>query len=169
MQNRHGHLVCMLSLVIAAALALLVSTPAFAVKDATPTPEYTSWEDLSGATVGMVTGATFESTLREKCPGVGEVAYFSSTSDLIVALQGHKIDAMINSMAVGTLAANRYGDLALFPEALGEYEIGIAFPKGSGLMPEFSAIAERLREDGTFDELWDKWTAGDEGDKTVPD
>lgn len=95
--------------------------------------------------------------------------YFSSTSDLIVALQGHKIDAMINSMAVGTLASNRYDDLALFPEALGEYEIGIAFPKGSALTPEFSAIVERLREDGTSDELWDKWTAGDEGDKTDPD
>lgn len=52
-------------------IAMLVSAPALAAQDAAPTPEYTSWDDLSGATVGMVTGATFESALREKCPEVG--------------------------------------------------------------------------------------------------
>ena len=71
-------------------------------------------------------------------------------------------------MAVGTLVQNRYSDLCLFPEVLGKYEIGIAFPKGSDLMPRFAQIMDRLRSDGTSDKLWDKWTAGDNGDKTVP-
>ena len=57
--------------------------------------------------------ATFESALREKCPNVGDVVYYSSTSDLIAALQAKKIDAFINSMAVGTLVQNRYSDLCL--------------------------------------------------------
>ena len=71
-------------------------------------------------------------------------------------------------MAVGTLVQNRYSDLCLFPEVLGKYEIGIAFPKGSDLMSRFDQIINRLRSDGTSDRLWDKWTAGDNGDKTVP-
>ena len=60
-------------------------------------PEYSTWDDLSGKTVGMVTGATFETVLREKCPGLGDVVYYSSTSDLIAALQADKIDAFVNS------------------------------------------------------------------------
>ena len=72
-------------------------------------------------------------------------------------------------MAVGSLAANRYDDLALFPEALDEFEIGIAFSKGSDLTSRFTEITTRLREDGTADELWDKWTAGDGADKSVPE
>jgi polar amino acid transport system substrate-binding protein len=84
-------------------------------------------------------------------------------------LQGHKIDALINSDAVSTLAVNRFADLAHFPEKLGDYEIGIAFPKGSDLASQFSEIIDRLRSDGTTDDLWAKWTAGDDGDKTVPD
>lgn len=39
----------------------------------------------------MVTGATFETALREKCPDIGDVVYYSSTSDLIAALQAYKI------------------------------------------------------------------------------
>ena len=35
-------------------------------------------------------------------------------------------------------------------------------------MSRFDQIINRLRSDGTSDRLWDKWTAGDNGDKTVP-
>lgn len=77
MQRGLRHLACALLLVAAAMIALHISVPAFAAQDASPAPEYASWDDLAGATVGMVTGATFESALREKCPGVGDVVYYS--------------------------------------------------------------------------------------------
>ena len=35
-------------------------------------------------------------------------------------------------------------------------------------MSRFDQIINRLRSDGTSDKLWDKWTAGDNDDKTVP-
>lgn len=148
--------------VVVALMMTLVPTRTFATEDTSSTPEYTTWDDLAGKTVGMVIGATFESVLREKCPSVGEVVYYSSTSDLIAALQAGKIDAMVNSMAVGSLAATRHSDLALFPEILDEYKMGIAFPKGSDLASQFGAITDRLSEDGTADKLWDKWVTGDD-------
>ena len=169
MLRRHRYHILTLLLVAASLLVTLVPARAFASDDGTRTSEYATWDDLSGKKVGMVTGASFESKLREKCPGVGDVSYYSTTSDLITALQGHKIDALINSDAVSTLAVNRFADLAHFPEKLGDYEIGIAFPKGSDLASQFSEIIDRLRSDGTTDDLWAKWTAGDDGDKTVPD
>ena len=174
--RRRRHVVLVLLVIAVSLLAALIPTRAHAqvsgggssTSSSKSTPEYTKWDDLSGKTVGMVTGATFESALREKCPNVGDVVYYSSTSDLIAALRAKKVDAFINSMAVGTLASNRYSDLALFPEVLGKYEIGVAFPNGSNLAPQFAQIMDRLRSDGTSDKLWDKWTAGDNGNKTVP-
>ncbi|MDO4797659.1 MAG: ABC transporter substrate-binding protein/permease [Coriobacteriales bacterium] len=171
--GRRRHVALALLIIAVSLLATLVPARAYAPDSdgdsSANTPEYTTWNDLSGKTVGMVTGATFETALREKCPDVGDVVYYSTTSDLIAALQAHKVDAFINSMAVGTLVQNRYSDLALFPEVLGEYEIGIAFPKGSNLTSQFGQIIDRLRDDGTSNKLWDKWTAGDDGDKTVPE
>ena len=157
-----------LLILAASALPALSPTRALASEAKSNTPEYTSWDDLAGAKVGMVTGATFDGILREKCPDVRQILYFSSTSDMIAALRAGKIDAFINSNAVGTLLSGRFGDLALFPEVLDDYEIGIALPKGSDLTSELSAITERMRDDGMADELWAKWTAGDDGDKTVP-
>ncbi len=158
--RRHRYLTLVVLLVAVSLLATLIPTRAYArdtdSNSDLPTPEYSTWNDLSGKTVGMVTGATFETVLREKCPSLGEVVYYSSTSDLIAALQANKIDAFVNSTAVGTLAVNRYSDLALFPEILGAYDIGIAFGKGSDLTSKFSKIADRLCEDGTADKLWDK-------------
>lgn len=154
---------------VASMSATLIPMRVFASETGPGMPEYTSWDELAGATVGMVTGATFEGKLREKCPDAGKILYFPSTSDMIAALRAGKIDAFINSNAVGTMLAGRYGDLALFPEILDEYEIGIALPKGSMLTAKLSAITKRMQDDGTADELWDKWTAGDNGDKTIPE
>ena len=155
-------------LLMAAMLATFAPMQAYATEDEASTPEISSWDELAGCKVGMLTGAAFGDKIREKCPDVGEILYYSSMADLIAALQAGKIDAFVNNTAVGTLAANRYDTLALFPEALDEYEMGIALPKGSDLTSQFAAITERLREDGTADELWDKWT-NDDGDKTVPE
>ncbi|MDO4808191.1 MAG: ABC transporter substrate-binding protein/permease [Coriobacteriales bacterium] len=169
--RRRGVLALAMLLVATSLLVMLTPVRAFAddSDSSTRTPECTTWDDFAGKTVGMVTGAPFESALRQKSPEVGDVVYCATTSDLITALQSKKIDAFLNNVAVGTLSVNRYDDLALFPEVFDEYEIGIALPKGSNLTSQFATIINRLRSDGTSDELWNKWTSGDEGDKSVPE
>lgn len=132
-------------------------------------PEYATWSDLAGKRIGLLAGAPFESKVREKCPNVGEILYYSTMSDTIAALRGKKIDALVNNEAVGTLASNRYGDITLFPEPLGEFNMGIAFAKGSDLASKFGNITDRLRSDGTADKLWDKWTSNDDSKKTLPE
>lgn len=127
------------------------------------------WEFLDGKRVGMITGAPFEEAVREKCPSIEGVYYFTSTPDMIVALRAGKIDAMVNNTAVGTLASNRNDDLTLVPEPVNKSDMGLAFPKGSPHAAEFAEVTERMIEDGTADELWDKWTGSDEDAKTIPE
>jgi hypothetical protein len=73
--QRHRYHILTLLLVAASLLVTLVPARAFASDDGTRTSEYATWDDLSGKKLGMVTGASFESKLREKCPGVGDVSY----------------------------------------------------------------------------------------------
>ena len=156
-------------LVAAFLFAMLAPARALASDGHAPAPELSKWDDLSGKKVGLLTGASFENQLREKCPNVGDISYFSTMSDMITALREKKIDALVNNEAIATLTVNRYDDFALFPQKFGEFEMGIAFPKGSDLTPKFSKIIDRLRSDGTSDRLWAKWTAGDNGDKGIPE
>ncbi len=158
-----------LAVVVAAVLVVFAPTRAIASNDDARTPELTSWSDLSGKKVGLLAGAPFENKVRERCSDVGEILYFSSMSDMLTALHGNKIDALVNNRALALLTCNRYDDVAIFPETLGKFKMGIAFPKGSKLTLEFSKITERLQSDGTADKLWDKWTGSDESKKTVPE
>lgn len=155
-------------LVLASVLVTLVPVRALAAEDASAGAP-TSWDDLAGAKVAMLTGAPFEDAVREKCPDIGKILYFSTTPDMIAALHAGKVDAFVNNEAVGTLAANKNNDIALFPEPLSESEMGIVFPKGSEWAPKFAAITERMRTDGTADALWDKWTGTDDAAKTMPE
>ena len=75
--RRRGHVALVLLVIAVSLLAALIPARVNAQDSGgdsnKSTPEYTKWDDLSGKTVGMVTGATFETALREKCPNVGDV------------------------------------------------------------------------------------------------
>ena len=131
------------------------------------TPEYDSWDDLDGKRIAMITGAPFEEAVREKNPNIDSVSYYSSTPDMLLALQTNKTDACVANLAVGTLAVNRNPDLALFPSPLTQSQVGVAFPKTSAYTSSFVEVFERFEQDGTADELWDKWLSADESGKVV--
>ncbi len=156
-----------LLVVASALLAALLALAALARPARAAESEFASWEDLSGKRVGMLTGAPFENAVIAKNPDVSDFSYFTATPDMLLALRTGKIDAAIVNLAVGTLAANRNPDLALFPEPLGEYDMGAAFPKGSALCGQFSEIFERYQADGTAEELWQKWVGADQDAKTI--
>ena len=159
--------------VILASLAALLACITLMLASAAPAlageSEISSWDDLTGRRVGLITGAPFEELVREKNPDIAEVAYFNSTPDMLLALRTGKIDGAVVNLAVGTLAANRNDDLELFAEPLSVSEIGLAFPKGSVLCAEFSRVLEGYLADGTADELWVKWTGSDESAKVLPE
>lgn len=153
-------LVTLLALVLAAAF---VPSTARAAQ-----PEFSSWDDLTGKRFGLLTGAPFEELVREKNPNVAEVLYFPATSDMLVALHTGKVDAISCNQAVAQLAISRNDDLTLFPDNLYDAEQGAVFAKGSPLSEPWTAVIERMKDDGTADALWAKWTSGDESQKTVP-
>ncbi len=77
-------------------------------------PGYTEFEDLSGKSIGMITGAPFEELVKSKIPNVKEILFFGSAPDMLAALKAGKVDAYLMNNAVGTLLVNMDSSVAIF-------------------------------------------------------
>ena len=130
--------------------------------------EFTSFDELNGKTISMITGAPFEELISSKVPEVKEFTYFQTMPDMMLAIKTNKTDAGLMNNAVGELAVNRDEELAIFPENLGETAFGLAFAKGDENCTVWQDAFNKI-PDETKDALWDKWTSADDSKKTVPE
>ncbi len=130
-------------------------------------PGYTEFEDLSGKSIGMITGAPFEELVKSKVPNVKEILFFGSAPDMLAALKAGKVDAYLMNNAVGTLLVNMDSSVAIFPESLGETTYGIAFKKNSKERALWQEAYDKIPQE-EIEEIWKKWTGSDETVKTMP-
>ncbi|MGI6265329.1 MAG: ABC transporter permease subunit [Acutalibacteraceae bacterium] len=140
---------------------------AIASSTSAPVAEYSTFADLSGKTVSMLTGAPFEDLVRGKAPDVGEFTFFNNTPDMILALKAGKTDAFLSNNAVTELAVNRNPELALFPQDLQTGTFGFAFAKGDPRRDAWQKACDAI-PDETRRALWAKWTGSDDSAKTLP-
>ena len=131
-------------------------------------PEYTTFDELSGKNVSMLTGAPFEELVKSRAPGVTDFDYYNSIADLIQALKAGKTDAFLCNNAVCNLLVNRDSELALFPEYLKSDEFGIAFRKGDPRRELWQKAFDTIPKE-EIEALWDKWGGRDESVKTLPE
>lgn len=131
-------------------------------------PEYRAFSELRGKTVSMLTGAPFEELVKSKEPDVGAFTTYTSTPDMLLALKSGKTDAMLTNNAIGELAVNRDGGIALFPQSLQDGVFGFAFAKDSPERDAWQAALDAIPEE-TKQAVWKKWTGSDESAKVVPE
>jgi glutamine transport system substrate-binding protein len=116
-------------------------------------------DDLEGMTIATKTGSTSYDFLEEKFGDDADYTPYPGTSDMYMALLGRNVDAVFYDAP----------NVAYFSQTRGEgrtkvvgplYEgqqYGIVFNKGSEWVdPTNEALAE-MREDGTYDEIYEKW------------
>ncbi len=131
-------------------------------------PECSSFSDLNGKTVSMLTGAPFEEMVRSKAPGVGEFSFFNNNPDMLLALKAGKTDAILSNNAIADLAVNRNPELAHFPQDLQNSEFGFAFPKGDPRRDTWQTAFDSIPKE-KLRAAWDKWTGADESVKKLPE
>ena len=152
---------------MAVILLTMMSITVYAEAPQERKPEVSTFDELSGKTISMLTGAPFEELISSKVPDVKEFTYYSTSSDMALALTSGKTDAFLQNTAVGELFVNRNPSLALFPEPLKKAEFGIAFSKGSKERSKWQAAYDKVCA-GVIDELWEKWTGLDDSVKNLP-
>lgn len=113
-------------------------------------------EDLAGKRVATTRGSTASNVVRGLNAQVVEVTQISEAYD---ALNNKTVDAVVfDAPVLLYYAANEgKGRVALVGSPFRREDYGIAFPRGSPLRNQVNVALLRMREDGTYQRLYDRW------------
>lgn len=139
--------------------------------DAAPSAGYTSLKELDGKRIGVQTGTSFDKAVSEKLPEA-RILYFNAKADMINALQTGKIDAAAVDEPVAKMQMALNNRLTYLPEFLEQFDFAYVFPKNDGsrkLCDQFSEYLRSIRDDGTMEEIGEKWFGDDDSLKTIAD
>jgi polar amino acid transport system substrate-binding protein len=113
-------------------------------------------EDLPGKKVATTRGSTAAGTLRELRADVTEVA---KIEDAYRALNDKTVDAVVFDAPVLLFYAAREGKgrVQLVGPPFRKEDYGIVLPRNGALRKQVNVALLGLREDGTYQRLYDKW------------
>lgn len=119
--------------------------------------------DLEGATVGVQQGTIQDKYVAQFYPEA-EVRRYTDSGAVVNDMQAQRLDLVFTAfpLAQETLFGNeqfkRVGELVTGPESIYGPGVGAAFRKrDKELVESFNAAMEKVKEDGTFDELHEKY------------
>jgi len=130
-----------------------------------------SLADLKDLLVGAQTGTTSFTAVEEQIAPTAGAQAFNTNEDAVLALQSGTVDAIVVDLPTAFYISGVELDdgvlVGQLPQEEGEGdEFGLVLEKDSPLTEEVTAAVDALREDGTLDELAQKWLA-DAGDAPV--
>ncbi|HEU4494380.1 MAG TPA: transporter substrate-binding domain-containing protein, partial [Rubrobacteraceae bacterium] len=119
-----------------------------------------STDDLGDATVGVqigTTGAAEAQKLKDEGK-VATVRTYNVVTDAFNALENGQVDAVINDFPVSAdRASQSEGALEIVQNIPTGEQYGIAFPTDSDLRPRVNKALQEIKEDGTYEEMYQKW------------
>ncbi len=169
MKNRRK----LIALFIMALVSIMMfSAGCTTAKKQSSTVSYSSLSDLEHSKIGVLTGSVQAIQAQERFPDA-EFFYYDNRSDVVSALRSKKIDAFADSDAILMYMMAENPDITYIPEKLTQgMKAGAIFSKtkkGKALCDEYSKFLLKLKEDGTYDKILDKWFGGDTSKQTVID
>lgn len=121
-------------------------------------------EELPGRTVCVTSGSTALEKARAYAPQ-SRILKTRSWADCLVALQQAQADAILSDDTIlsGIAAQDPYTTIVGDSLASESYAVAMPIPDGdydsSGLIRQVNSTIERIREDGTWWRLYDRWFA----------
>lgn len=117
-----------------------------------------SISDLSGKNLGVQTGTTGEQYAAENATNANMVS-FENPGDLITALNAGEIDAVLQDIVTNGDAALNNSNLVLVETYSTDEFYGFAVKEegAENLMAAINASLAKLRDDGTYDDIYEKF------------
>ena len=113
--------------------------------------------DIESARIGVMTGTTGEKYATEAYPDA-TISSFGSIMEAIAALQTRRLDAVVTSDVMGRTIERENPGFIMLPEPLTHEYICAGVKKGNdGLLEDINRIIIKFREDGTLDDLAQRW------------
>lgn len=117
-----------------------------------------SIDDLSGKKLGVQQGTTGKAYAEENTPEDTQLISFPSDAELYSAIQAGNIDAILQDLPVN-LNHTQEGDYEIVEEYDTQEQYGFAVKEegSEALLEEVNAQLQELRDNGTYDKLYDKY------------
>ena len=121
-------------------------------------PIYRDVKDFYGKKVATTTGSSQESMLASEHPQI-EILRFDTDADLLNALLTRKCEALAFDHHIFAYFKQVMDGIAAMDGKLFSVGMGFCFGKDYNveLREQFNAFLKQLREDGTYDEIVDRW------------
>ncbi|WP_131103681.1 basic amino acid ABC transporter substrate-binding protein [Ornithinimicrobium sufpigmenti] len=122
--------------------------------------DITGIDDLAGRRVGVQQGTTGAAYAEENAPEA-ELVSFQNDPAMWQAIQAGQVDALLQDLPVN-LEHTREGDYTIAEEYSTDEQYGFAVKKGNtGLVDAVNEQLDTMREDGRYEEIYDRYFAED--------
>ena len=119
-----------------------------------------SVDDLAEATVGVQRGTAGQIEAQEliNAGRIGQGRTYTTIDEAFAALEAGHVKGVIYDLALAQRAVKRSNGALRMVETVptGE-QYGIAFPKDSDLVQPVNEALAQIKEDGTYEEIYERW------------
>ncbi len=146
----------------------LNAPPTVVVRSGTAVPDLATARTLRW---GAVRDTTFVGTIDSLIAPQVPIRMFTSTTQMLAALEQRDVDAVLLDMPLAVVTANRSGGrLHAVAQLPSSETIAAALPKGSGNEQAVDSAMRALTADGTLDRLQREWigSAAADAEKSIP-
>lgn len=119
--------------------------------------EVASLEDLAGESIGVQSGTTGETYANENTPEGAEIVSFPDTDGLFGALESGDIAGILQDLPVNAGRVAEDDSVVVVETFPTDEQYGFAVETGSDLKAELDDALATVREDGTYDLIYEKY------------
>jgi len=129
----------------------------------------TTLDDIDGKTVGVFAGTIHDGFVASHYPKA-EIKRLNGTADLVLAVKNKKVDvALLDAISASVLLKSNKELGILTDEALTR-PLGIGFGKNNPALRErFNNYLKKIKADGTYDEMYQRWCVNDPEQADMPE
>lgn len=119
---------------------------------------FATLEDLADGTIGVQNATTGQEFAEENAPEGAEIVGFDEAAAMFLALESGEIDAILQDLPVNGFRATQNEELQVTDTFPTEEEYGFAAAlENTALIDAVNAELEALRDDGTYDTIFEEW------------
>jgi polar amino acid transport system substrate-binding protein len=118
-------------------------------------------DDVAGGRLGVQSATTGEAYANDNAPDDAEIVSFENPGDLFVALEAGDLDAILQDLPVNAERARQFDNVEVIEEYDTDEQYGFAVTEegAEALLEAVNGALAELREDGTYDSLYDEYFA----------
>ena len=132
------------------------------------TERMASLDDIADKRIGVYTGTVYDKFIVEEYPEATVLRY-NTISDYVLALKNNKIDVAITNLYSAQNVIRTNPEIGILADDVLAFPIGIGFHKQNPtLRDQFNACLKELKDDGSYDAMFQKWFESDLETSVMP-